>query len=109
MQQDAKQPCYKENYAAPDTYNLWIWFMGHGGGGVLNKTIPVVCGGQCYSTGLYCGGQLGTTARNDCFSYDSQNNQWSKFVELEHYRYHHATVVINDEMMWLLGKYFTLL
>ena len=99
LEDDAKAPCAKQNYARPVESVLYLYGLS---GGVLNRTLPIVCGGQCHGT--KCGSSTDDRYRKECYLFNDDNT-WSQFVAMNYYRHLHASVVINNgSTLWLTGK-----
>merc|ERR1711971_1155218 len=108
---DGVTPCTKQyTFHTADSYPRLAYFDG----GVLNKSIILVCGGRCYSTSSgYCGDQTsGTPYRRECYRYEdtgaSPSNagdvyRWTLFTQLAYNRAYHSTVLINENVLWITG------
>ena len=103
LEDDAKTPCAKQHYAYPAVSSNYLYLRGLSGG-VLNGTLPIVCGGVC--DGTKCGSSTDDKQRKECYLFNDDNT-WSQFVVMNYYRHLHASVVINNgSTLWLTGKKF---
>jgi hypothetical protein len=101
LEDDAKSPCAKQIYASPADSYLYLLGLS---GGVLNRTLPIVCGGIC--DGTKCGSSTDDRYRKECYLFNDDNT-WSQFVVMNYYRSYYASVVINNgSTLWLTGKIF---